>query len=110
MENITLNEILDILKFLAALITSSATIYGVIKMLLKKQLTPIYRAIQIMDANQCKNFLVRSLADIERGVKLDDVEIQRMYDAYDHYCKDLNGNSYIHDKWEKLMGGERKWK
>jgi hypothetical protein len=27
---------------------------------------------------------------------------------YDHYTKDLGGNSYIHTKWEKVMS-KRSW-
>ena len=34
---------------------------------------------------------------------MDDVEVKRAHDVYDHYSGDLHGNSYIKDKWEKLM-------
>ena len=56
-----------------------------------------------IDENQCKNFLVRFLADVERGKDLDEVEVERAYNAYEHYFKDLKCNSYIHDKWNRLM-------
>ena len=32
-----------------------------------------------------------------------EVEEKRAHDVYDHYRNDLNGNSYIEDKWNKLM-------
>ena len=37
------------------------------------------------------------------GVEKDEVQIKRAYEVYEHYTKDLHKNSYIHDKWEKLM-------
>ena len=49
-----------------------------------------------------KNFLVRFLADIEQGNKVDEVEIERFYEVYRDY-KDLGGNSYIQHKVEKLQ-------
>lgn len=54
-----------------------------------------------VDLNQCKNFLVRFLADVEEGNPIDEVEKERFYETYVHY-KSLGGNSYIHDKVEKL--------
>lgn len=54
-----------------------------------------------VDMSQCKNFLVRFLADVEQGNKIDEVEKERFYETYEHYTK-AGGNSYIHDKVEKL--------
>ncbi len=114
------------LGFISVLIGSITTIIAILKKFIFKILKPttdeinnlnltlkeemamlkeeVNKKLDSIDENQCKNYIVRSLADIERGVKLDEVEIKRMYDAYDHYSNDLNGNSYIHSKWEKVMG------
>ena len=40
---------------------------------------------------------------IENGKILDQVEIERAYEIYDHYTNDLKQNSYIHKRWEELM-------
>lgn len=69
---------------------------------LKKQLDPIVSSISKMDLNSSKCYLVNFLTDIENGVHKDEVQITLVHEMYDHYVKDLNGNSYIHDKWEKL--------
>ena len=73
----------------------------------KRQLTsgfePVYKKIDKIDENQCRNFLVDFLADIENDVEKDEVQIKRAYEVYEHYTNDLHKNSYIHDKWEKLM-------
>ena len=63
----------------------------------------INKCIKKIDKNECMNFLVNFLADIENGVEKDDVQIKRACEVYDHYVKDLHGNSYIHDKWTRLM-------
>ena len=68
-----------------------------------RQLEPINNNIIKMDLNNSKCYLVNFLTDIENGIKKDDVQIQLAYEIYDHYVKDLKGNSYIHDKWDKLM-------
>ena len=62
--------------------------------------------IRQIDISQCKNFLVKFLGDIEKGLYIDEVQRQRAYEVYDHYINDLNQNSYIHIRWEKLMEGD----
>lgn len=105
MEEITLGQIANTLAFIVALVGSMSALLIGIKKIFSKQLEPINTTIKHLDINQCKNYLVRFLADVENKEKLDSVEIERAYEVYDHYTKDLNGNSYIHDKWERLMKG-----
>lgn len=59
--------------------------------------------IKKIDKNECMNFLVNFLADVENGDEKDDVQTKRACEVYDHYVKDLQGNSYIHDKWTRVM-------
>ena len=54
------------------------------------------------DLAACKNFLVRFLADVEQGQPVDDVEMHRFWETYDHYERDLGQNSYIREKVTKL--------
>ena len=103
MESITLGEISKVLLFIVELAGVIITIIVAMKKVLNKQLEPLNKKIDNLDLNDCKNFLVRFLADVERGQTIDEVEEKRAYDVYDHYKNDLNGNSYIKDKWEKLM-------
>ncbi len=114
MQELTLNEISEFLKWLITFGGSICTILYAFKKILDKSMQPIQKKMDELDINihkkideidihQCKNFLVRFLADVERGQKMDDIEIKRAYDVYEHYTKDLKQNSYIHDKWERLM-------
>lgn len=70
---------------------------------LNEKTDSINKCIKKIDKNECMNFLVNFLADIENGVEKDDVQIKRACEVYDHYSNDLHGNSYIHDKWTRLM-------
>lgn len=49
-----------------------------------------------------KNFLVRTLAEIENGIQIDEALKARLYEEYDKYTNEYHQNSYIHSKWEKL--------
>lgn len=50
---------------------------------------------------QTKNFLTRALADIERGVYMQEVEMLRIKETYDWYIAH-EGNTYIKDKYKEL--------
>ena len=102
MENITLGQISKVLLFIIEFVGVIVTIIIAMKKILKKQFEPINEKIDKLDKNQCRNYLVDFLADIEQGISKDDTQVKRAYEVYDHYSKDLNGNSYIHDKWEKM--------
>ena len=87
----------------ASFVTAVTTICAFLKKVINKGFEPLNKKIDKIDENQCKNYLVTFLKAKEKGEKMDEVEEQRAYEVYDHYTKDLNGNSYIHDKWEKIM-------
>ena len=114
MENITIGQTVDFVILIASLIGAVGTILiamnKIIDKQFKKRMEPINEEITNMktniktiDVGQCKNFLVRFLKDIEQGNEVDEVEKFRASETYDHYKDDLGQNSYIHDKWNKLM-------
>lgn len=49
-----------------------------------------------------KTNLTNFLSEVEAGTKKSPIQIRRAYEVYEEYTK-LNGNSYIHDKWEELV-------
>lgn len=104
MENITLGQILGTLTFIVSFIGALGYLSNVLKKQVKKTLQPIEDSIKELDVSQCKNYLVRFLADIEQGNAIDEVERERAYEIYDHYTNDLKQNSYIHKRWEELEG------
>lgn len=67
-----------------------------------KKIDDLKANIVDVDASQCKNFLVRFMADVEQGNPIGEIEKERFYETYAHYCDDLHLNTYIHDKYEKL--------
>lgn len=96
-------DILDLIIKLSSLIVA----VGVILSNINKIFNPIYKKINELEKNQCKNFLVDFLARKENNEKITDSQINRAYEVYDHYINDLKGNSFIKDKWERLMDNER---
>ena len=112
MESITLGQIGLALTFLVGLITA----VRYLKTNLKKwvvdslkdelkgldgKINDLKKQIDDVDVENCKNFLVQQLSDAERGVKWDEIELERFYEQYEHY-QQKGGNSYIKSKVEKL--------
>ena len=92
-----------IILSLGELITAISIIIVAVNKIFKTKLDPINRSIKKIDESQCKNFLVTFLKSIEKGEVMDETEIKLAHEVYDHYKNYLHKNSYIHDKWEKLM-------
>lgn len=105
--NITIGQIGTFLTFLVGFISAVVYLTNILKKAVEKALKPINANIKELDIGQCKNFLVRFLADVEKGKSLDQVEIERAYEIYDHYTNDLKQNSYIHKRWNELMEAKK---
>lgn len=103
MENVTLAQVSGTMKFIIEFVGIVVSILVGSKKIINSQLEPINKKIDKIDENQCRNFLVDFLADVEKGIEKDEVQIKRAYEVYEHYTRDLHKNSYIHDKWTKLM-------
>lgn len=111
-EAITIGNIITFILALGSIIGACGVIFNfasktfskAIKTALKPtndMLDDLRAQVSDVDMAQCKNFLVRFLSDVEQGNKIDEVEKERFYETYEHYTK-CGGNSYIHDKVEKL--------
>lgn len=48
-----------------------------------------------------KTYLTDFLSELENGIQKSPIQIKRAYEIYEEYTK-LNGNSYVHSKWEEL--------
>lgn len=121
MEQITIGQIAVAVAFLAALITGGVKIKDAVKKWLtatlkenfdaqtrqinevKASVTEIQKQLDIVDLENCKNYLVTFLAEIERGEMKDAIEMQRFWEEYEHY-QAKGGNSYIKEKVIKLKG------
>ncbi len=110
-KNLTLLDITLIIGFIIGLIEGIKKLKSMIKdffkELLDDQFETINKKLKVMDTQTCKNFLVRYLADIERGEHIYDAERQRFWEEYDHYVDDLKENSYIKE-WVSRLKDEGK--
>lgn len=96
-------NIINTVILVGSLVTAVGLIIATTKKLLNKATTPVTNQIDNMDEMQCKLFLVEFLNDIEDGVEKDEVQYALAHEVYDHYTNDLGKNSYIHDKWQRVM-------
>ena len=95
-------NIIDLIIKISSLIVA----VGVILTNINKIFNPIYKKITDLEKKQCKNFLVDFLARVENNEKITECQKNRAYEMYDHYINDLKGNSFIKDKWERLMNNK----
>lgn len=119
MESITIGQIAVAVAFIAALITGGVKIKDAVKKwleaLLKEKFDQASKETKALsdkiqrienqlcnvDLENCKNYLVTFLAEVERRDIKDEIEIQRFYEEYEHYI-DHGGNSYVKEKVAKL--------
>ena len=100
-------DIVSIVLSLGAFITALTAIITALKKVLKLWLDKnVNKKIGTLDVLICKLHIIDFLSDVENGVKKDDEQIKLAYEMYDHYSKDLKRNSYVHDKWEKVMNNK----
>lgn len=101
MKDITLIDIATFIAFIVALIGGVEFLMARFKKVFDMQLKPLNSKIDNIELSNAKNFIVRTLADIEAGVFIDEVVKERFYENYEVYQK-LGGNSYVKHKVEKL--------
>ena len=113
MDVITIKDISTGLALIVGLLTSTTYINKTLKEWISKnfnekvepfndKLNELDNKITSVDLGTCKNYLTRSLADLEKGNCLSDTELERFWEQYEHYL-DNGGNSYIKHRVEKLQ-------
>lgn len=97
-------------QIIIAAITAGATIINTIisKNTSKKVETieelkkDIKRNLDSVKYENDKTYLTDFLSELEAGIQKSPIQIKRAYEVYEEYTK-LNGNSYVHDKWQELV-------
>jgi len=112
MENLTLGELAKVLTFLIGLIGSIKYIKnGTVKSISKvidNRLEPIKKEIKDLREETTKNNLSSLKTDLINLMELADKKAIsteqkiRAHELYDYYFQH-GGNSYVHDKWERLI-------
>lgn len=111
-QEITIGNVLVCITFIVGLITGIRQFKSILKdwviLQLKPELDPINQRLAELekrsdknDIENCKNYLVMFLANVERGAKPDEVELSRFEEQYKYYTN-KGYNSYVHKKYEKL--------
>jgi len=110
-DNLTLGDLAKGLAFIVGLISSvvylkKGTIKGIASVI-DERLDLIKKEVENLKEETSKNNLSSIKTDLINLMELADKEKispeqkMRSYELYDYYCKH-GGNSYVHDKWERL--------
>ena len=113
MENITLGQIAAGIGILTVIVGGYVKLYTMIKdklgeivgealKPLNDSILEINQRLDVVDMESCKNFLVRCIADVERGETMSETEAERFWEQYDYYIKS-GRNTYVKNKVEKLQ-------
>lgn len=102
MDNITLGQISNITLWVIGFAGATATIVKAVKKAIESGFKPINEKIEEVDKNATMNYLVDKMDEIDKGFKIEGVSKKRFVDQYEHYTKELKGNTYIHDEYERL--------
>ena len=100
MDNITLGQIKDIVVYIGGLIGAIGVLYTFLMKGIKKLLEPITTELRQEKMQRLKSELTTFMYLAENGSLSQEQKILA-YEDYDEYIKN-KGNSYIHDKFEKL--------
>lgn len=112
MEAVTLGQIGLAVTFLVGLGGGIAVLVKSLKKTLKsalkddfeslnKKIDQMQKRVEEVDLASCKNYLVRFLSDVDQGREIDEIEMERFWEQFQHY-ETIGGNSYIHRKVEQL--------
>lgn len=100
-------DIVSIVLSIGGFVTALTAIITALKKVLQIWLNNnVNKKIDTLDVLICKLHIIDFLSDVENGVEKDDEQIKLAYEMYDHYSKDLKQNSYVHDKWNKVMNSK----
>lgn len=93
-------------QIIIALITAGATIINtfISKSTSKKVETiqELKKDINSVKYENDKTYLTDFLSEVEAKQPKTEIQKRRAYEIYEEYTK-LNGNSYVHNKWEELV-------
>ena len=96
-----IGQAIDYTILAASLIGAVGVILASLKKLLNSIIKPLNDKLDTYEFESKKTDLINYMCLAE---KMDLTEEQRMneHELYDYYI-DHNGNSYVHDKWERLV-------
>ena len=102
MNEITLGQLQNWMLWGIGFVGATITIINAVKKAIETGFKPVNDKIASVDKNATMNYLVDKMSDIDNGLKLEGVARKRFIDEYEHYTKELNGNTYIKEEYDRL--------
>ena len=117
METVTLGQIALAVTFLVGLMSGIGYLDRQLKIYItqalgdpltsiKTEISGLQDRIDAVDISATKNYLVTFLSEVDQGQQIDEIEVERFWEAYQHY-EVIGGNSYIKRKVETLKSEGR---
>lgn len=103
---VTVNEVGQYVITMGSFLGALGVICTAFGLVVNWLLKPIRKELKREDVRSCRMFLVGFLCDVDNGIQKDEVQWQLAHEIYDHYTKELKENSYVHDKWERVVNNE----
>ena len=97
---LTLGEVLTFIAFVSTFIGSFKVIKDTVIKTIDKTLKPLNDKIDDLELSSIRTDLVNFMAEAEKK-EVSHEQVTNAYELFDRY-HELGGNSYIHDKWDKL--------
>ena len=112
MENITFGDISTTITLIVGFVGGVGFLYAKLKKWIANSVNECLKPVEseihslqsrldVVNMETCKNFLVRCLADFDKGTEISDTEYERFWEQYEFYQRQ-GGNTYISKKVEKL--------
>ena len=113
MENITIGEVAVAIAFIVALVGGLTSLKKLITKGIEdalknkfegieKSQKGIIKRLDMVDLENCKNYLITYLSEVSRGEVKDEIEIKRFWEELEHYYA-CGGNSYVRHKVDELQ-------
>ena len=112
MEQLTIGQLAAAVTFIVALVTGIKYLNKTIKEWINSALNDRFKTLEKkiddqdkkldeLDIDECKNYIILFISKVNNGDKIEDMELQRFYNLYEHYL-DEGENSFIKTKVEEL--------
>ena len=113
MENITIGQIAVTIAFVVALVGGLTSLKKLITKGIEdalktrfdgieKSQKEIIKRLDMVDIENCKNYLITFLSEVSRGELKDEIEVKRFWEELEHYYA-CGGNSYVKHKVDELQ-------
>lgn len=69
----------------------------------KSELIILKTEFKDKDYRDCQTDILNFLTDVENKARVTEVQVEHMCKIFKHYCKNLEGNTYVETEWKRVF-------